>query len=144
MGKNVEENPLLFQSIIEGGHSIGNHSYSHLNGWKTNNSVYLKDVERCSLVFSSKLYRPPYGKINASQIKKIRKKYKIIMWSILSRDYDKRVTKEKCLKLCTYNLKPGSIIVFHDSVKAKENMLYALKGLLEHAKNNKLTCKAID
>ncbi|MBL1143817.1 MAG: polysaccharide deacetylase family protein [Bacteroidetes bacterium] len=143
LGKNIESNPNLFQLILDAGHQIGNHTYSHLNGWKTNNSVYLKDIEACQKLVKSNLFRPPYGKINSAQIKRLRTRYKIIMWSILTRDYDPRITKEKCLKLSLHQLKPGSILVFHDSIKAENNMLYALEGVLKYAQKHELKCEII-
>lgn len=143
LGKNVVLHPQLLKRIELEGHQIGNHSYHHLNGWKSNNSMYVKDVLKASNIISSNLFRPPYGKINSRQIKRLRKRYKIIMWSILSRDYDNRITKEKCLEISTTNLTTGSIVVFHDSIKAKENMLFALEGVLIYCKTNKLKCSTI-
>lgn len=143
LGKNVMLYPKLYERILKEGHRVGNHSNYHLNGWKSNNSLYVKDVLAAGQIISSDLFRPPYGKINSRQIKRLRKRYKIIMWTILSRDYDKKISQEKCLEIATTNLKSGSIIVFHDSVKAKDSMLFALNGVLEYCSTNKLNCSVI-
>ncbi len=136
LGKNVEWNKELYERILREGHQIGNHTYNHLNGWKTNNSEYLRDVHRADLVLNTKLFRPPYGKINSKQIQRLRKNYRIIMWTVLTRDYNPRLTKEACLKLTLKKVDNGSIFVFHDSLKAKERMLYALEGLLDYAEKH--------
>jgi peptidoglycan/xylan/chitin deacetylase (PgdA/CDA1 family) len=143
LGKNVIQCPSIFSRIIDENHAIGNHSHNHLNGWKTNKSIYLKDVDLAKKVIDSNLFRPPYGKIKTNQIKKLRNEYKIIMWSILSRDYDVRVSPQKCLKLCLTGIKQGSIIVFHDSIKAETNMLFALDGLLKYLNNEGYSCEVI-
>jgi peptidoglycan/xylan/chitin deacetylase (PgdA/CDA1 family) len=132
VGENVENFPETYSLLRENGHSIGNHTFNHLNGWKTANKDYFENVEMAAEFIQSYLFRPPYGRISPSQIKHLKKKYQIIMWSALSYDFDPRVTKEECLKLCIKNSCQGSIIVFHDSVKAKENMLFALEGFLKH------------
>jgi peptidoglycan/xylan/chitin deacetylase (PgdA/CDA1 family) len=143
LGKNVVANPQIYSRILSEGHQVGNHSQNHLNGWKTNNAEYIRDIEKAKEAIDSNLYRPPYGKIKSNQIKKLRKTYRIIMWSILSRDYDLKISAEKCLKICLTNLKPGSIIVFHDSLKAEEKMLFALDGLLKHLTKNEFSCETI-
>ena len=136
LGKNVFANKSLYQRILNEGHQVGNHTYSHLNGWKTNNAEYLKDVHKADKILNTPLFRPPYGKINAKQIQRLRKKYRIIMWTVLTRDYNPRLTKEDCLAITLKKVDSGSIFVFHDSVKAKDRMLFALKGLLDYAEKN--------
>ncbi len=132
LGKNVETYPETYQMILNAGHSTGNHSYSHKNGWVTNKQEYVNDVEKCRLLVKSSLYRPPYGKIKPSQLNHLRKEYSIIMWSLISGDFDKELKKEKCLDILLKNTKKGSIVVFHDSLKAKEKLKYVLPKFLEH------------
>lgn len=134
IGRNVERNPYLFSSIVDEGHSAGNHTYSHLNGWVTKNREYFNDIETAGLLIKSSLFRPPYGKIRRSQIKYLCKSYRIIMWDIMSYDFDPDASKEKCLNNVLDYIRPGSIIVFHDSLKAADKVLYALPLLLEYGK----------
>lgn len=142
IGKNIAQNPDIFQNIINDGHQIGNHTYNHKNGWKTRNEDYLQNVELyenqlinlkseiCNK--QSKIFRPPYGKIKPSQSKILRKLgYKIIMWDILTADFDTTITKEKCLENATKKVTSGSIIVFHDSQKAFKNLEYALPKTIQ-------------
>lgn len=145
IGNNIEKHPDIFEKVITNGHSIGNHTYNHLNGWKTSTEEYIEDSIQWSvpdsyrdsgqseiLNLQSTIFRPPYGKIKLSQSKKLRQLgYKIIMWNVLSADYDISISKEKCLKNVLNNVKSGSIIVFHDSVKAFPNLEYTLPKTLE-------------
>ena len=131
IGKNVETNPDLYNRIISEGHTTGNHTHTHINGWRTKRDVYIESVKLCAQKVKSNLFRPPYGKISRKQIKAIAPHYKIIMWDVLSYDFDKKVTQEKCLQNVLENVRPGSVIVFHDSIKAFNNMSYALPIVLE-------------
>ncbi len=131
LGNNVEKYPNIYQRIIDEGHTIGNHSYSHFSGWKTKNQDYYLDVEKCNKRVNSKLFRPPYGRITKAQAKYLNQHYKIIMWNVLSGDYDQKMTPEKCLKKVLDNTQSGSIIVFHDSIKAEKNLKYALPKAIE-------------
>ena len=138
IGKNVEKYPHIFKMVINEGHSIGNHTFNHLNGRKTSNLNYFENVSLCQSEFKNQnskiknLFRPPYGKIKPSQSKKIRKLgYKIIMWDVLSADFDQTISKERCLENATKKVTLGSIIVFHDSEKAFKNMQYALPKTIE-------------
>lgn len=134
IGDNVRKHPDIYQMIITAGHSIGNHTYNHLNGWKTNTDEYLKNIEQCSAYTEIGLFRPPYGRILPSQIKSIKKKYpncKIIMWDILSGDFDIAIDGEKCLINATQATEAGSIIVFHDSLKAWPRLKDALPKAME-------------
>ena len=147
IGKNIKKHSEIFNKIISDGQSIGNHTQNHLKGWKTETKNYIDNVLECENVISSavnnfgnskiktqnsKIFRPPYGKIKTSQAKELLKKdYKIIMWDVLSADFDTTISNEKCLQNVLKNTKTGSIIVFHDSVKAAEKMKYALPKVLK-------------
>ncbi|TYA74533.1 polysaccharide deacetylase family protein [Seonamhaeicola marinus] len=154
IGANIDKHPDIFQSILKEGHSIGNHTYNHLKGWKTEKEAYLKNVSACDEVFKSQiattesssinLFRPPYGKITNKQGKALIKQgYKIIMWDILSFDWDTNLSEAACLKNVINKSKSGSIIVFHDSKKSSKNMMYALPKVLEHFSGQGYTFKAI-
>lgn len=131
LGQNVEKHPEIFQRIIDEGHAIGNHSYSHLSGWKSKDEDYFKDVDKASSKIDSKLFRPPYGRITKSQAKYLKQDYNIIMWSVISGDFDSKTSPEKCLDNVIKNTTGGSIIVFHDSEKASTNLKYALPKAIE-------------
>lgn len=135
IGKNVQAYPEVYKRIIEEGHSVGNHSFSHLNGWKTDDAIYLDDIAAAKKYIHSNLYRPPYGRIRRSQLKQLSAPVlglKAIMWTVLSGDFDTAISPEKCLQNVLSKTEPGSIIVFHDSEKAAERMRYALKVTLEY------------
>ena len=140
IGKNIQNYPEIFNKIISDGHSIGNHTQNHLNAWKTTTENYIANFLEChetitqfnKIKFKKQLFRPPYGKIKKSQAKKILKKgYKIIMWDVLSADFDNTISKERCLQNVLNNEKKGSIIVFHDSLKASKKVKYALPTVLK-------------
>lgn len=137
IGDNIRKHPELFQQIIAEGHTVGNHTFHHINGWKTKADLYLEDFQLCNAEIKgnsveTNLFRPPYGKCTSSQAKSIlSQNQKIIMWDIISEDYDEKVTEEQCFLRIKTNAKPGSIIVFHDSLKAEKNMKYALVKTLE-------------
>ena len=143
VGNNIEQYPELFERILEEGHSIGNHSFDHKNGWKTNNYTYLKGYVQCQALIDSNLYRPPYGKITKSQAQAIKKRSKIVMWDVLSGDFDTSSSPEQCTTRVLKHAEPGSIIVFHDSVKAQKNMLPSLEACLSHFKDEGFTFLAL-
>ena len=138
IGNNIEKHPEIFNTIITEGHTIGNHTFNHKKGWKTKTADYIENVELCKSAIcelqsvNCNLFRPPYGKIKPSQSKNLRKLgYKIIMWDVLSADFDPSVSKEKCLENATLKVTSGSSIVFHDSVKAFPNLKYALPRAIQ-------------
>ena len=133
VGENVFHHPDVYQEILKRGHKTGNHTFHHLNGWKTSDNVYLNDVFLCKEQVNSVLFRPPYGKIKPSQIKILKQDYSIILWSVLSFDFDKTVSPEVCLKICSNKLKAGNIFVFHDSLKAGATMLQVIPNFIETA-----------
>ncbi len=133
IGENVKKHPEIFQQLLASNHAVGNHTHKHLNGWKNSTKTYLENTEKANKLIKSNLLRPPYGKIRAKQAKcLLQKGYKIIMWSVLSRDYDNAISQERCLQNVLNYAKPGSIIVFHDSLKAEKNLRYVLPKVLEH------------
>ncbi|MBN1116058.1 MAG: polysaccharide deacetylase family protein [Bacteroidales bacterium] len=132
LGRNVERNPELCIEILNKGHTIGNHSYSHLKGWRTPVKEYVRDVELAAQLIDSKLFRPPYGRIRQLQSKILIKRYRIIMWDVLSHDYNQKLPAKMCLRNVIRSTKNGSIVVFHDSVKASKNLFEVLPKFLEH------------
>lgn len=167
-GENIEKEPGIFRQIVSEGHAVGNHTYSHLNGWKTKTKDYLEDVEKCKTTIvkwlnaymvsnshsaiqpfnhstiNHNFFRPPYGKMKLSQYSILntrpnerfhsfgRAQYSIIMWDVLSGDFDEGISKEKCLRQVLAKVRAGSIVVFHDSLKAKEKLLFVLPRVIEH------------
>ncbi|MBA2423473.1 MAG: polysaccharide deacetylase family protein [Chitinophagales bacterium] len=132
VGQSAERHPEIIKKMKEAGHGIGNHTYKHLNGWSTTTNSYIKDILKCDKIVASKLFRPPYGRITKNQTSIMVKRYKVIMWDVLSGDFDRTISKERCLKNVLENTQSGSIIVFHDSVKAADRMQYALPRVLEY------------
>lgn len=143
LGKNVAANQSLFMQIKEQGHVVGNHTWDHLNGRKVETANYLNSIERTKVFIQSNLFRPPYGRITKSQANLISQEFKIIMWSVLSGDFDLKQSKEECLSSVLKFTKAGSIIVFHDSLKAAHQMLYALPRVLEHFQEKGFKFEAI-
>lgn len=145
IGENVQKHSEVFTRIIDEGHSVGNHTFNHLKGTNTETSEYIENVLKCEDIINSEfriqnselLFRPPYGKITSKQARVLQKKgYTIVMWSIISYDYDANVSQEKCLQNVLKNIKPGSIIVFHDSLKAEKNLRFLLPKVLEIIKED--------
>ncbi len=132
VGENIERNPHIFKRILEEGHQVGNHTYNHIKGWKTHTPEYIQNVEKCERLVNTKLFRPPYGRIKKSQFKKLAEDYTVIFWDVLSYDYDKLVTPETCLDNSIRYTRPGSIIVFHDNIKAQKNLKFALPQYIGH------------
>jgi len=149
IGDNVRKYPDVFRRIIMDGHTTGNHTFNHLKGWNTPVKTYVDNVKLCdnqlttdNYQLSIQLFRPPYGRITRSQVKAL-KDYKIIMWDVLTHDYSKNISPDRCLRGSIAATRPGSIIVFHDSLKAEKNLSYALPRLLDHFYNNGFTFESI-
>lgn len=134
VGENIEKYPKTFEQVLNSGNGIGNHTFNHLNGWKTENEVYFNNIEKFEKKFETKLFRPPYGRIKKSQAKQLLKKYKIVMWDRLSRDYESTLDIEDSLKELKILPANGSIFVFHDSEKAFKNLKILLPKLLLYYK----------
>ncbi|RLJ65695.1 peptidoglycan/xylan/chitin deacetylase (PgdA/CDA1 family) [Lacinutrix venerupis] len=153
IGNNVIKYPDIIKNILEEGHSIGNHTQDHVKGWKTSTKNYLENVLKAETIIKNelkekqqlKLYRPPFGQLKNSQGKAIiQLGYKIIMWSVISFDWEHKITKAQCLEnVISKASKKNNIIVFHDSVKASRNMMYALPKVLEHFSKEGYVFKAI-
>lgn len=132
VGENVVKYPAIFKRIKLEGHSVGNHTHNHLSGWANDNIPYFHNVRNCAQLVDSDLFRPPYGRIKPRQAQFLMRHYKIVMWDVLSADFDSSISPEKCLENVLRTAKPGSIIVMHDSLKAEANVTYALPHILEH------------
>ncbi|NOY97338.1 MAG: polysaccharide deacetylase family protein [Chlorobi bacterium] len=130
VGENVSRNPEIFKRIKEEGHSVGNHTFNHLQGLKTNEATFMNNIAKANELIGSDLFRPPYGWMTRRQYKSLLCNYKIIMWDILSRDFDQDISGEKVVKNVMDFVRPGSIIIFHDSVKAVRNLYYALPRVI--------------
>ncbi|HJS54292.1 MAG TPA: polysaccharide deacetylase family protein, partial [Chitinophagaceae bacterium] len=148
IGKNVVAYNEIYEQILNGGHSVGNHTYNHLNGWKTDNDTYLKDVSEASKVIDSPLFRPCYGRITkfqANHLKQVMngKDPRIVMWDVLSGDFDTECSPQQCLANVILASVPGSIIVFHDSEKAFPRLEYTLPRILDYFSKKGYLFKAI-
>ena len=150
IGNNIKQHPEIIIDLIKNQHSVGNHTFNHSNGWQTSSTNYLKTVQQFEQQlskinnFKTNIFRPPYGKITPLQAHNIKSLgYKIIMWDILSADFDTTISPEKCLKNVLSNIESGSIIVFHDSKKAFKNLEYALPKTLEYLYTNGFICETI-
>ncbi|MCB0382658.1 MAG: polysaccharide deacetylase family protein [Psychroserpens sp.] len=147
---NIEKHPDIFKKIVDEGHSIGNHTAHHVKGWKTKTKAYVSDVLETETHIKklqskrSHLFRPPYGQIKPKKGKELMAlDYKIIMWDVLSFDWQKEISEEECYKNVITKSKEGSIVVFHDSIKASKNMMYALPKVLEYFSEEGYQFKAL-
>ncbi len=131
VGENIEKYPEIKSLVQSKGHRLGNHTFHHLNGWKTTNETYFRDIHRCSEYLDSSLFRPPYGKLTPSQYNHLKTKYELVFWDLISYDFDKSLPPEKCLEILIKKTEAGSIVVFHDSLKSFENLLWVLPRYLE-------------
>ena len=132
VGSNIEKHPEVFQQVIDGGHTIGSHTNTHMNGWNSDNIPYFHNVRRGASMAKSELFRPPYGKLKPSQIQFIQRHYQVVMWDVLSGDFDPNIDKEQCYRNVINYTEPGSIIVMHDSIKAQEKLEFVLPKILEY------------
>lgn len=131
VGDNVKKYPQLYRQIIKEGHAVGNHTFNHLRGWSQNTLKYVENVILASDFIDSKLFRPPYGLIKRAQAKHLLAEYKIVMWDVLSGDYRQDITPERCYRDVMKKIRPGSILLFHNHVKADKNMRYTIPRLID-------------
>ena len=147
IGKNVQLYPNIYAALIEANHTVGNHSQNHMNGWKNNTTNYIVDIQEATKSISSNLFRPPYGRISFSQIKALRSDprlpQEIIMWDVLSGDFDTTISGDQCAQNVIQHAGPGSIIVFHDSAKAMDRLRVALPKVLSHFSKQGYQFKAL-
>lgn len=143
LGKNAEENPELLNRITAEGHAIGNHTYDHPDGWKTSQTAYLRNVIRAKATIPSRLFRPPYGRITPAQVNALKHKFRLVMWDVLSADFDSTNSPQQCYENVVRNVKAGSIVVFHDSLKAQKNMLFALEQSLSQLSHDGYIFRAL-
>ncbi len=131
VGENVKKYPKIYEELLKRGHSVGNHSFNHLRGFRTSLNDYVVNVKKASEYIDSRLFRPPHGRITPSQIKVLKQDFDIVMWDLITYDYNKQKTAEQIMKIIKRNLRKGSIVVFHDSLKAKNNVLKVLPQAIE-------------
>lgn len=132
VGDNIRKNPEIFDQVVEAGHAVGNHTFNHLNGWTTDNVKYFLNVRRCAHQVNSALFRPPYGRLMPKQAEFLQRHYRIVMWDVLSGDFDPELSPEQCFSNVINHAKQGSIVVMHDSLKAWDRLEYVLPKMLEH------------
>jgi peptidoglycan/xylan/chitin deacetylase (PgdA/CDA1 family) len=149
IGDNIVKHQALFTRVVAAGHAIGNHTFNHLNGWKTRTAAYVENAMKFDASLRqvhqapSAVFRPPYGRIRRAQIHALQPHYRIIMWDVLSRDYDKHLKPERCLRNTIAVTRPGSVVVFHDSYKAEKNLVYALPRFIDHFCDKGFTFKVL-
>jgi peptidoglycan/xylan/chitin deacetylase (PgdA/CDA1 family) len=147
IGKNVVANPTTYRQVLDDGHAVGNHSYNHLNGWKTRDEEYIRNIDLAKNYIDSRLFRPPYGRATKFQMELLSSaKYDLapVMWTVLSGDFDTKLTKEKCLQNVLTKATDGSIVLFHDSEKAFEKVQYVLPKVLAHYSQKGFKFERID
>jgi peptidoglycan/xylan/chitin deacetylase (PgdA/CDA1 family) len=144
LGKNVEMFPELFLEIKSRGHATGNHSYSHIKGWGMDTGAYIRDVDFANDLIGSNLYRPPYARIGPNQARVLSERYRVVMWNVLSRDYSRHMSGKRCARRVIRLVKPGSIVVFHDSIKAAQNLWTALPNVIKYIYEQGWQCKPIE
>ncbi len=132
VGENAFKFPELMHQLHSEGHVTGNHTFNHLSGWNSDHVPYLHNVRKCAPLVQTNLFRPPYGRIRPRQAQFLMRHYRIVMWDVLSADFDTSISPEQCLKNVIGNAGPGSVVVLHDSLKAEKNLRYALPRILDH------------
>lgn len=132
VGENVKRHPAVFRRLLDEGHAAGNHTFNHLNGWHTDNRAYFHNIRHCARMVRSNLFRPPYGRLLPAQRAFLERHYHIVMWDVLSGDFDPAISPEQCLENVLVNARPGSIIVLHDSLKTDAKIRFVLPRVLEY------------
>jgi peptidoglycan/xylan/chitin deacetylase (PgdA/CDA1 family) len=135
VGENVQKHPDTFAQVMSRGHKVGNHTFNHLKGFSVTDEEYYSNIDKAAELIDSKLFRPPYGRITGKQMKKLRDRYTIIMWDVITHDYNKNLSPETIMRTIKRYSRNGSLVVFHDSIKAKENVLTVLPLAIEYWKS---------
>lgn len=143
MGDNVRKYPEILERIKEEGHRVGNHTFNHIAGFQWDCATYMENVEEADKLIHSNLFRPPHGHMTRSQYNRLKKKYQIVLWDVITRDYNPALKPEKVLKIVKKYARNGSLIVFHDSLKAERNMRYAMPKAIEYLLENGYTFKTL-
>lgn len=143
MGENVQRYPEVFRRLLAEGHTAGNHTHNHLNGWHTDDLPYFHNIRHCARQVKSDLFRPPYGRLKPSQRAFLERHYQIVMWDVLSGDFDPNITPQRCLDNVLENARNGSIVVLHDSLKAEAKLRFVLPRILEHYSNQGYSFQAL-
>jgi peptidoglycan/xylan/chitin deacetylase (PgdA/CDA1 family) len=143
VGKNVLKNPDLYEKILTNGHSVGNHSMTHPNGWKANSDFYQNDIKKAISVINSNLFRPPFGKLNVRSLKSLKKTFQIIMWDVVSGDFDLKLSSNKVISNVVDNARNGSVILMHDKDKFKALTLSSLLPIIKALKEKGFCFKPI-
>lgn len=144
VGDNVRKHPDIFKQVIAEGHVVGNHTFNHLNGWATENIKYFHNVRHCANLVKSGLFRPPYGKLKPGQAQFLQRHYRIVMWDVLSGDFDQHLQPEQCYQNVVGKATNGSIVVLHDSLKAAKNLRYCLPKILAYFADKGFRFEALD
>ncbi|WP_027001789.1 polysaccharide deacetylase family protein [Hugenholtzia roseola] len=146
VGDNIKKHPDIFAKVVEAGHTVANHTFHHLNGWQTQATLYWENIENCTQIIQKettnilsqkaapavRYFRPPYGKMTPAQVRTVAQHYQIVMWDVLTGDFDAQLSPQACLEVALGNTEAGSIVTFHDSLKARRNLEYALPLFLQH------------
>jgi peptidoglycan/xylan/chitin deacetylase (PgdA/CDA1 family) len=132
VGANVQRHPELFADVLQAGHRVGNHTKNHLNAWSVSGERYLSDVESCHHLVGSAIFRPPYGRLTPCLFNTLRRRYRVVMWDVLSGDFDPSLSADRCFRYVLAGTRPGSIVVFHDSIKALPRLRRVLPLVLSH------------
>jgi len=144
VGENVQKHPDTFAQVMSRGHKVGNHTFNHLKGFSVTDEEYYGNIDKAAELIDSKLFRPPYGRITGKQMKKLRNRYTIIMWDVITHDYNKNLSPETIMRTIKRYSRNGSLVVFHDSIKAKENVLAVLPLAIEYWKSKGYTFGVLD
>jgi peptidoglycan/xylan/chitin deacetylase (PgdA/CDA1 family) len=132
VGNNIDKHNPIFQRLLQEGHRVGNHTYNHIKGWKTKTATYLENVEQCQQLTQTNLFRPPYGRIKKKQFSLVSQTYTVVFWDVLTHDYDQLISPQTCLENSIKYTRNGSIVVFHDNIKAQKNLKFVLPQYIEH------------
>ena len=144
VGENVQKHPDTFAQVMSRGHKVGNHTFNHLKGFSVKDEEYYDNIDKAAELIDSKLFRPPYGRVTGKQMKKLRDRYTIIMWDVITHDYNKNLSPETIMRTIKRYSRNGSLVVFHDSIKAKENVLVVLPLAIEYWKSKGYTFGVLD